>query len=318
MISLARRNILTIGDMEDFRFQDGDAGIKQEPTTGEDSHAVDPGDGPAHVIVVGNEKGGSGKSTTSVHIIVALLRESYKIASIDLDARQWTLSRYLSNRKKTSEKGGLDLPMPTHVYMEPSTATDKTVADAEDAEKFKNVLGKLRAEHDFVLIDCPGTDRYLARLAHTYADTLVTPLNDSFIDLDLLGRVDGETGRVLKPSIYAEMIWDQRKERAKQGKAPIDWVVFRNRLSNLDARNKRLMADALTELSKRIGFRLIPNLSERVVYRELFTKGLTLLDLFEMGHKSSKKMAHVAARQELRAMVNSLQLPLPERLAKDV
>ena len=44
--------------------------------------------GSAHVVVLGNEKGGSGKSTTAFHIAVALLKAGQRVATIDLDCRQ--------------------------------------------------------------------------------------------------------------------------------------------------------------------------------------------------------------------------------------
>ena len=132
---------------------------------------------------------------------------------------------------------------------------------------------------DFVIVDTPGSDTYLSRLAHTWADTLLTPLNDSFIDLDLLARVDPDTLKIVRPSIYAEAVWKQRQLRAVQGGRPVDWVVMRNRLSSLAARNKRDMGTVIEALARRIGFRIAAGLSERVIYKELFLNGLTLLDL---------------------------------------
>src|SRR3546814_12498496 len=73
-------------------------------------------------------------------------------------------------------------------------------------------------------------------------------------------------------------------------------VSPRNRLAHREARNMRRVGAALGELAKRVGFRVIPGLSERVIYRELFPRGLTLLDLAAMGQTS---LSHVAARQEL-------------------
>ena len=61
----------------------------------------------AHVIVVGNEKGGAGKSTLSIHLSVALLKAGYKVACIDLDTRQQTLTRFFENRKSWSANARL-------------------------------------------------------------------------------------------------------------------------------------------------------------------------------------------------------------------
>lgn len=273
---------------------------------------IDYGGEPPHVIVVGCEKGGSGKSTTSMHLTVAMLRLGFKVGTIDLDARQWTLTRYLSNRAATVQRDGKRLPMPRHFFLAHSDENDREAARAQDRERFEAILDRLNDTVDYVVIDCAGTDSYLARLAHSHADTLVTPVNDSFIDLDVVAHVDGTTGAITKPSVYAEMVWEARKQKAQRDGGSIDWIVMRNRLSNLDARNKREMEAVLEALAKRIGFRIAPGFSERVIFRELFLQGLTMLDVFGQGASTPNgrpRMSHIAARQEVRALVNELHLP---------
>lgn len=264
---------------------------------------------PATVIVFGNEKGGSGKSTGSMHVLVALLRLGFKVGSLDLDMRQWTLTRYLSNRAASMKNEGIEMPMPTHVFLSRSGNPNRTEAEAEDRQRFEAVLKKLRAECDFVVIDCPGTDTFVGRLAHWHADKLVTPINDSFIDLDMLANVDGKTGEIIKPSVYAEMVWEARKQKAARNGGTLDWIVMRNRLSSLAARNKQEMERVVALLAKRIGFRVAPGFSERVIFRELFLRGLTMLDVFEIGDSGKPQLSHVAARQEVRGLLNALQLP---------
>jgi chromosome partitioning protein len=259
-----------------------------------------------HVIVLGNEKGGSGKSTTTMHVIVALLRDGWRVGSLDLDARQGTLSRYLENRNATAAE--LDLPMPTHRHLARSAADSALTARSEEADRFAAVMAEL-ADNDFVVIDTPGSDSHLSRLGHARADTLVTPLNDSLLDLDLLARFDAEGKKILGPSIYAEMVWEQKKARALADGGSIDWIVMRNRLSHLDARNKRRIGKLLDELSKRIGFRLAPGFSERVIFRELFARGLTLFDLRQKGTGVSLTFSHLAARQEVRGLLEAIGLP---------
>jgi chromosome partitioning protein len=95
-----------------------------------------------------------------------------------------------------------------------------------------------------------------------------------------------------------------------QGQRPVDWLVVRNRLSSIAARNKRDMGSVIEALARRIGFRTAQGLSERVIYRELFLNGLTLLDL-RHGSGPSMTMSHVAARQEVRDLVAALNLPPP-------
>ena len=251
----------------------------------------------AHLIVFANEKGGSGKSTTAVHTAVALAAAGRSIAAIDLDARQRTLGRYFDNRLETEKRLGVKLVTPHH----------ETI-DSTDPADVERRIEALSEQHEFVLIDTPGRDDPLGRASIAMSDTLVTPINDSFVDLDLIGQVDPERYTIRRPSFYAELIWDARKVRARTDGGTVDWVVLRNRLQHVEARNMRRVASALTELSKRVGFRVIPGLSERVIYRELFPKGLTLLDIAHLGDVG---IGHVAARQELREMVSGLELPAP-------
>jgi chromosome partitioning protein len=255
----------------------------------------------AHRIVFANEKGGTGKSTTAVHIAVALAYQGAKVAAIDLDPRQRTLHRYLENRAETQRRRGIDLPSPGFAVFEGSTVAELDALTAEMAEG-----------HDFVLFDTPGRDDDFARHAATTADTLVTPLNDSFVDFDLIGQVDAETFKVRRLSFYAELIWEARKKRAmatiRDRKREMDWVVVRNRTGFTEARNMRRLEGALSELSKRVGFRIANGLSERVIYRELFPSGLTLLDKGQLGELGT---SHLVARQELRALLAGLNLPTP-------
>jgi chromosome partitioning protein len=260
--------------------------------------------GRAHVLVIGNEKGGSGKSTTAMHIAVALLVDGGRVATIDLDARQGTFTRYVENRASYGRRKSIELPMPLHQAVAAS-------GDAQDEKtRLEAALEQTVGTADYVVIDTPGSDTHLSRLAHTWADTLLTPLNDSFVDLDLLARVDPETLKIVRPSIYAEAVWKQRQVRAVQGQRPIDWIVMRNRLSSIAARNKRDMGTVIDALAKRIGFRTAQGLSERVIYRELFLNGLTLLDL-KHGAGPAMTMSHVTARQEVRDLVRALTLPPP-------
>jgi chromosome partitioning protein len=263
----------------------------------------------ARVIVIGNEKGGAGKSTVSVHLSIALLCIGKKVGVIDLDVRQRSLTRYLENRTRWMQNTNAALKMPEIVRLEASKERDLDRAEAEESQRFMTSLSRLKRECDFIIIDAPGGDTFLSRLAHMHADTLITPLNDSFVDFDLLGDVNPQTLEVLRPSFYSEMVWNCRKTKAQTSRRPIDWVVMRNRMSPLAARNKERVGGALEHLSKRIGFRLAPGLSERVIYRELFPAGLTLLDLSESSSNVAFTMSHKAARQELRDLVIVLQLP---------
>jgi chromosome partitioning protein len=258
----------------------------------------------AHRIIFANEKGGSGKSTSAVHTAVALAVKGHKVAALDLDTRQRTLGRYLDNRVALAKRDGLDLAIPTFDTFDP----DKGIAIGER-------MDALAADADYLIVDTPGRDDDHVRVAIASADTLVTPINDSFVDLDLIGQVDPDNYKIKRPSYYAELVWDARKVRARKDGGTVDWVVLRNRLQHLEARNMRRVAAALSELSKRVGFRVIPGLSERVIYRELFPKGLTLLDLAAIGKEAG--LGHVAARGELRELIAGLQLPETAEVARE-
>ena len=262
----------------------------------------------AHIIVVGNEKGGAGKSTVSMHIATALVRMGHVVGVLDLDLRQRSFGRYVANRRQFMEAENLDLPCP--IYRDLPNIPKESLGPGENVydQRLSAAVTGLEREVEFILIDCPGSHTRLSQVAHSLADTLVTPLNDSFVDFDLLAHIDPRTNKVLGPSVYAEMVWNARQLRAQAGLDPIDWVVVRNRVGAQAMHNKKKMADAVDSLAKRIGFRVAPGFSERVIFRELFPRGLTLLDLRDIGVQNLN-LSNVAARQELRELVKELRLP---------
>lgn len=262
----------------------------------------------AHIIVVGNEKGGAGKSTVSMHVATALSRMGHKVGCIDLDLRQKTLGRYIINREAYLAK--TDLTLPTPDYHELPEVEQAAVPKGENIHdhRLSMAVAGLEPENDFILIDCPGSHTRLSQVAHSLADTLITPLNDSFIDFDLLAHVDSEGEEITGPSVYSEMVWNARQLRAQAGLSPFDWVVVRNRMGAQQMVNKEKMERVITKLSKRIGFRAAPGFNERVIFRELFPRGLTLLDLRDIGVKGLN-ISNVAARNELRGMITALNLP---------
>src|ERR1700691_5564683 len=234
--------------------------------------------GSAHVVVLGNEKGGSGKSTTALHIAVALMKAGQRVATIDLDCRQQSFTRYINNRRAWARRTGLDFEVPVHRCIK--LGDTMQIADNENFEfqQFMDAVSTVEGTFDFIVIDTPGSDSYLMRLAHAMADTLVTPINDSFLDFDVLGTVDAATYSVTGASHYAGMVHDTRRQRRRFDGATTDWIVVRNRLSTIASRNKQLVAEGLNALSFRLGFRPVDGLAERDVYREFFPRGLTALD----------------------------------------
>jgi chromosome partitioning protein len=248
-----------------------------------------------HFIVFANEKGGTGKSTTAVHTAIALAASGHRVGALDLDSRQRTMTRYLENRDATMRR--LDAQLPRAAY---------EVLDDQSEDSLFAAMARLAEHADVIVIDTPGRDDAVARAAILKADTLVTPMNDSFVDLDLIGQVHPENYKITRPSFYAELIWNSRTQRAKQTGKSVDWVVLRNRLQHIESHNLKRVGAAMDELARRVGFRVIPGLGERVIYRELFPKGLTLLDLKQIGDVG---IGHIAARQELREMIAGLAIP---------
>jgi chromosome partitioning protein len=245
----------------------------------------------AHVIVVGNEKGGAGKSTVAIHLVCALLHEGVKVTAMDLDLRQKSMARFFSNRRAWAAGNNADIPHP----LERSLSDDDTaLADADASEilaRFEETFAQALGEAEVIVIDTPGADTAPSRAAHAKADLLVTPINDSFVDFDMLGHVDPVTLDLTQPSLYSQTVWESRK-----------------RLATTEARNRKRLDERLQALSRRVGFRIGPGLRDRVIYRELFPFGLTIADLSSTVRPVAVSLSHVAARQELRAILQALGL----------
>ncbi len=260
------------------------------------------------VIVIGNEKGGAGKSTVAMHVAVGLLHTGRSVAFIDLDLRQRSLARFFENRAKWLAGNDVTAPMPVEPFLAEKPALLAEGPAEEAVAAFEAALAEGLSKADYVIIDTPGGDTPLSRASHAKADLIVTPMNDSFIDFDLLGVVDPVTLDVKKPSIYSETVWNSRKLRAMTDRGSIDWLVLRNRLASTEARNRKRVDDRVEALSRRVGFRIGTGLRDRVIYRELFPFGLTVADLSSQIRPVSVSLSHVAARQELRGLMAALEL----------
>lgn len=264
---------------------------------------------PAQVIVVGNEKGGSGKSTIAVHVAVALLKSGRRIATIDIDARQKTFTSYIQNRQAWASLIGRNLEIPDHFCVDETVNFPSTEERAAGSKAFSETVEELAQTHDFIVIDTAGHDSYLARLAHSMADILITPLNDSFVDFDVLGTIDPQTFGVTGIGHYAQMVEDARSQRQLLNNRTIDWIVLRNRLSTLGSRNKRLVGEGLQELARRLNFRCVEGLAERVIFREFYPRGLTTLDDLDEGTLGTRPtMSHMTARMEVENLLAAMGL----------
>ncbi len=258
----------------------------------------------AKVIVFGNQKGGTGKSTLAMHLVVSLLNKGYSVATIDVDARQGTFTRYIENREKTKLQNPSILT-PNHTAMFDKITDSISEMEKSNLDNFISKINELQ-NYDYIIIDTPGNDNNLSKIAHSFADAIITPMNESFIDLDLLVKIHDLSSNDLKPSTYAEMVWNQKKERAIRDRGMIDWIVLVNRMSNIASKNRQELDRVLAALSKRIGFRLAKGFKERVIFRELFLSGLTLLD--RDATTSQMSLSHIAARQELNDLLKALNI----------
>ncbi|MGV8854832.1 MAG: division plane positioning ATPase MipZ [Devosia sp.] len=265
----------------------------------------------AHVIVVGNEKGGSGKSTTAFHLAIYLLHAGHRVASIDVDSRQQSFTHYVRNRRAHAQEHGLTLLNPRHFHLPSAWGDSRRENGQAEFEMFRRAVAEVENSVDFVVIDTPGFDTNLTRLAHSLADTLVTPVNDSLVDLNVLARVDGVTGQPVETSHYARLVQRARSERLSVTGESVDWVLVRNRISMLASRNGRQVQTVLENIGTRFGCRVADGIAERVIFRSLFASGLTVFDALDGDIAADvSSVSHVAARQEYRTLVAALNLPI--------
>lgn len=251
----------------------------------------------ARIIVFANEKGGTGKSTLAMHTIIALLRSGKKVATFDLDAHQGSLSRYIENRGKFAKSKNIALPMPLHTSWTDDIARIYTL---------RGQIDKVLDQVDAIVIDTPGAKTELTQEAMVLADVLVTPMNDSMVDLDILAHVDEASLKIVGPSHFAQTVWGARQQRMLEKKPPLNWIVARNRLLYSKSRNSQILSVLLNALSRRIHFQLAGGVSERVVYRELFLKGLTMMDFKENGVTLPVSHSSSIARKEVCRLLNDI------------
>jgi chromosome partitioning protein len=263
----------------------------------------------ARIIVVGNEKGGSGKSTVAMNLAIALIKAGQRIASIDLDSRQSTFTHYIEYRYAWAQHIARDLEIPNHLYFTENTNYPTVEDEAADGKAFLDIIETRARGNDSIVIDTPGHNSYVGRLAHSIADVLITPLNDSFVDLDVLGTVDRETLSITGASHYSRMVGEARQQRQLRDNVIIDWIVLRNRLSMLNSRNTRCVGDGLQKLSQMLNFRCVEGLAERVIFREFYPRGLTALDALDESTLGTRPtMSHVTARLEIENLLGALGL----------
>src|SRR6516162_5076160 len=263
-----------------------------------------------HVVVIGNQKGGSGKSTFAMHIIVALVKAGKRVASFDLDLNQLTLTRFLGNRYEWAREHEQKFELPDHYSVTEEVPYDRAWSHAADLRQFISQLKKIgRAQkHDFIVIDTPGSVQHLSMIAHGIADTLITPINDSLVDLDELVAIK-RSDLEPQPSVYAKTVRRALEARCKVSGCATDWIVVRNRLEEVESSNQRQVTQALDVIRATLGFRIARGLRERPVYREFFAAGLTVFDPVE-GFKGTAEANRriLVARLEVQNLIREIGL----------
>lgn len=249
------------------------------------------------VITVANEKGGAGKSTLAAHIAVSLASAGYRVLAIDLDRRQRSLSRFFASRDATARRLGVGLPMVRHLVLNQTSG----------AMLFQEIA-RAGPDCQVVVIDAPGADSPIVRRAIAMADKLVTPVNLSFVDLDLLAHLNPVTQDYVSPGCFAEAVQGLAETRAEMGLAATDWIVVPNRIRSGSDKARESCFAALRRLTTQVGFRLGTGLGERAAFRELQLLGLTQLDLH---HIPDLPRAHSVARKEILRLHSELQLGAP-------
>ncbi|MDB5651705.1 MAG: ATPase [Hyphomicrobiales bacterium] len=268
----------------------------------------------AHVIVVGNEKGGTGKSTVSIHVTIALLKAGYRVASIDLDTRQKTLTRFLENRQSFARSAEWPVEMPFHHALERGSSTNVRDNETHEFAAFAEAVAAVEHDYEFVVIDTPASDSYLMRLAHSLADTLVSPVNESYIDVDVFSRVHHDRSQRGAIAHYADLVMEARRRRRVVDGGVIDWILLRNRIASLKSNNARQIENSMQHIARELQLRAAEGLHDRVIFRELFPIGLTALDPIEEGMKNNMlSTSQKSARREIADLVSSLRLPLHEK-----
>lgn len=262
-----------------------------------------------HVIVVGNEKGGSGKTTLAMHVAIALINDGQRVGTVDLDSNQKSLTRYVENRRIWAGHRQLKLQTPIHRQIARAEGARLQDNEAEELAAFESAIHGFDDSVDFLVIDTPANDSYLMRLAHLLADTLLTPFNDSFLDFGTLGAIDPLTHEVTETGHYATMVCAARRRRRLFDSSHLDWRVVRNRFSL-----GRVVDDSLDKLAMRLGFRPVDGCAERIVYRQLFPSGLTACDPLDEATLGTRPgRFHFAAQREMRELYALLQLPTNDR-----
>lgn len=160
----------------------------------------------AHILAISNQKGGVGKTTTTVNLSAALARHGQRVLVVDLDP-QGNASSGLGYAREDVTMGIYDVlmefrdldsvRMPTALdLLEVVPATvDLVGAEVELVSakrrefRLRKVLNRVRDDYDFILIDCPPSLGLLTLNALTASDAVLIPLQAEYYAMEGLGEL---------------------------------------------------------------------------------------------------------------------------------
>lgn len=245
--------------------------------------------GRAAVIVIGNIKGGSGKTTTAMHLVTSLMRRKIgdrflKVGCLDTDVDQLSFQKFLKSRERWAQKTGREIDFPVYRQLKKSTLNEVEKRESAELQSFLAVLESLTKTEgcDVVVIDTPGSNTWYSRLAHSAADTLITPFNCSMLDLDLVAEYDATRPwpeSYIGPSRYTQLVWEAWKTRDTLGMTPSKWFFIMNRFNPDTIIEKTDPYFHMFKLAEQLDAKASPGIPEREVFSKLWPYGLTLFDL---------------------------------------
>jgi len=196
--------------------------------------------GPALILAVVNQKGGVGKSTTSVNLAASLGAAGHKTLLVDLDPQGNATSGFGLNKNQrelciynallgdTKIDAIIEPVEVENVFVAPSTiqlagAEIELVSAFSRESKLKAILESVRPDFEFIIVDCPPSLGLLTINALTAADGLVIPIQCEYYALEGLSKLL-DSVRLVKTHLNPELeifgvvmtMYDSRTRLAQQ------------------------------------------------------------------------------------------------------